>query len=268
MSKDTENKMETDLPDNIDKLFDLSGKVALVTTAAMGLGRYIAYGMAKYGADVVCADVNLSGAEETASRIREWGNKSIAIQYDVADYMQVQQMVDTAVKHFGRIDISFNMPGINIRKTVQDLDVEDYYKITNVNLNGMFNLCKAVSAVMIKQKKGKIINMSSLFGTCVMERQSAYASSKHGVIGLTKVLAIELAPYNIQVNAICPAHHWTPLAKQAISDTMYEEILRHIPQKRIAEVWEIIGPCVFLASDATSFITGISLINDGGWSTQ
>jgi NAD(P)-dependent dehydrogenase (short-subunit alcohol dehydrogenase family) len=269
MSSEIEIKTEVDLPPHINKLFDLTGRVALVTSAAMGLGRGIAYGMAKYGADVVCADLNLSGAEETASRIREWGKKSIAIEYDVADFEQVKKMVDTAVKYFNKIDISFNLPGINIRKTVQDLTTEEFYKIINVNLNGMFNLCKAVSPFMIKQKKGKIINMSSLFGTCVMARQAAYASAKHGVLGLTKVLAIELAPYNIQVNAICPAHHLTHLAKQLVSDkAWYEEIVSHIPQKRFAEVWEIIGPCVFLASEATSFITGICLLNDGGWSTQ
>lgn len=266
MVKGFDLKPEVKLPDNIDRIFDLSGKVALVTTAASGLGRAIAYGMAKYGADVACADLNLSGAEETASRIREWGRESLSIEYNVIDWGQVKKMVEKTAHHFGRIDISFNLPGINIRKTVEDLEPEEYYQIIDVNLRGMFNLCKAVGEIMIKQKRGKIINMSSIFGLCAMGRQSGYASSKHGVLGLTKVLAIEWAKYNIQVNAICPGYHMTPRQKQVVSDrAWYDEIISKIPQRRFAKPWEIIGPAVFLASEATSFMTGSALICDGGW---
>ena len=258
-----------EMPDNIDKLFDLSGKLALVTTAASGLGRAIAYGMAKYGADVACADLDLSGAKETVSRIRKWGKESLAIEYNVGDWEQVKRMVGKTVDHFGRIDISFHMPGINIRKTVSDLELEEYYEIIDINLKGIFNLCKAVGEIMIKQKRGKIINMSSIFGLCAMGRQSGYASSKHGVLGLTKVLAIEWAKYNIQVNALCPGYHMTPRQKQVVSDkAWYGEIISKIPQRRFAQPWEIIGPAVFLASEATSFITGSALICDGGWTTQ
>lgn len=262
-------KADVDLPENIGDLFNLSGKVVLVTTAASGLGKAIAYGCAKYGADVACADINTEGAEETASIIRKWGRKSIAIGYDVSNYDQVKTMIDRVVNHYGKIDVSFNMPGINNRKFVSDLKPEEFYRIINVNLNGMFNLCKTVSEVMIKQKQGKIINMSSVFGMCAMEKQAGYSSAKHGILGLTKVLAIELAKYNIQVNALCPAHHLTPLAKQLVSDKQwYEDIVRHIPQGRFAEAWEIIGPAIFLASEATSFVTGIGLLTDGGWMTQ
>lgn len=262
-------KADVDLPDNITKLFDLSGKSVLVSTAASGLGRAIAYGCAKYGADVACADINLEGAKETAAVISSWGKKSLALSYDVVDFNQVKEMVDKTADFFGRIDVSFNLPGINNRKYVSDLKPEEYYRIIDVNLKGMFNLCKAVSEVMIKQKKGKIINMSSIFGLCVMEKQSGYASSKHGILGLTKVLAIELAKYNIQVNALCPAHHLTPLVKQMVSDEKwYKELVDNIPQGRFAEAWEIIGPAIFLASDATSFVTGIGLVTDGGWTTQ
>jgi NAD(P)-dependent dehydrogenase (short-subunit alcohol dehydrogenase family) len=269
VAKGFDLKPEIELPDNIDRLFDLSGKVVLVTTAASGLGLAIAYGMAKYGADVACADLNLSGAEKTASRIREWGRKSLAIEYNVTDWDQVKKMVEKTVDHFGRIDISFNLPGINIRKTVEDLEPEEYYQIIDVNLKGMFNLCKAVGEIMIRQKRGKIINMSSIFGLCAMGRQSGYASSKHGVLGLTKVLAIEWAKYNIQVNAICPGYHMTPRQKQVVSDrAWYDEIISKIPQRRFAKPWEIIGPAVFLASEATSFITGSALICDGGWTAQ
>jgi len=254
MGKKIDLKSDVDLPGHINSLFDLTGKVALVSTAASGLGRAIAYGMAQYGADVVCADLNLSGAEGTASRIREWGKKSIAIEYDVLHWAQVNDMVKKSVDHFGKIDISFNMPGINNRKTAENLTPDEFGQIIDVNLKGMFHLCKAVSAVMINRKKGKIINMSSIFGFCVMDRQSGYAASKHGVLGLTKVLAIELAKHNIQVNAMCPAHHLTPMVRQMASDeSWYNELIHKIPQRRFAEPWEIIGPAVFLASDATSW---------------
>ncbi len=269
MAQKLDIETEIQLPDHIDNLFDLSGKVALITTAASGLGRGIAYGMAKYGANVACADLNLSGAEETAARIKGWGRDVISVQYDVSDWSQVENMVERTVDHFGRIDISFNLPGINTRKLVEDLKPEEYGKIIDVNLKGMFHLCKAVGKVMIEQRKGKIINMSSIFGVCAMDRQAGYASSKHGVLGLTKVLAIEWAKYNIQVNALCPAHHLTPIVKELVSDeAWYDELIRKNPQHRFGEVWEVIGPAVFLASEATSYVTGVALPCDGGWTTQ
>jgi NAD(P)-dependent dehydrogenase (short-subunit alcohol dehydrogenase family) len=143
---------------------------------------------------------------------------------------------------------------------------EEFGQIINVNLKGMFHLCKAVSEGMINRKRGKIINMSSIFGFCVMDRQSGYASSKHGVLGFNKVIAIELAKYTIQVNVIWPAHHMTPMVKQMVSDkAWYDELIRKIPQRRFADTWEIIGPAVFRASEAASFMTGVSLVCDGGW---
>ena len=260
---------EIELPGHIDRLFDLSGKVALITSAASGLGKAVAYGMARYGADVACADLNLPGAELTAEKIKSWGRNTAAFQYDVSDWTQVEHMVQETVERFGRIDISFNLPGINVRKPVEDLDPEDYDRVVDVNLKGMFYLCKAVGKVMIAQGKGKVINMASIFGLCAMDRQAGYASSKHGVLGLTKVLAIEWAKYNIQVNALCPAHHLTPIVKQLVADeAWYEELVGNIPQQRFAEAWEIIGPAVFLASDATSFVTGTALTCDGGWMSQ
>lgn len=146
------------------------------------------------------------------------------------------------------------MPGINNRKPAENLTLDEFGEIVDVNLKGMFHLCKAVSEVMIPRRRGKIINMSSVFGLCVMNHQSGYASSKNGVLGLTKVLAVELAQSNIQVNAICPAHHMTPMVKQMFSDRAWrEELIHRVPQRRFAEIWEIIGPAVFLASDATNF---------------
>lgn len=251
-------------------LFNLEGKVALVTGAASGLGNAIAWGMAAFGTDLVVADINYEIARIEAEEIeKKLGRKTIACKVDVSKENEVQDMVKTAIDHFGRIDISVNNPGINCRKPVIDLDLKEFEKVLNINLKGVFLCAREVGKIMIDQKRGKMINMASIFGHVAMQHQAAYASSKGAIIQLTKVLALEWAPYNIQVNALAPAHHKTNLAKPLLQDEkIYMEIINRIPQKRIAEAKEIIGPAVFLASKASDFVTGTSLIVDGGWTAQ
>ena len=258
-----------EIPDGVGKLFDLSGKVALVTGAASGLGKMIAYGLARYGADVVLADADLSGAQKTLKIIKNIGRNGLAVRVDVAKWAEVKGMAEEIMNAFNRIDISFNIPGINTRKLTLALSPEEFNKVIDVNLKGTFLCAKAVGEIMVKQKKGKMINMASIFGCVGQERQAAYASSKAGVINLTRVLGLEWAPHNVQVNAIAPAYFKTPLTTWTSKEPeFYQWTLQRSPQGRFAEPWEIIGPSIFLASEASSFVTGTVLLVDGGWTAQ
>jgi len=258
-----------EIPNFAGKLFDLSGKIALVTGAASGLGKMIAYGLARYGADVVVADVNLQGAQKTLEIIQGIGRKGLAIQVDITNWAEVRGMVRDILNEFNQIDISFNIPGINIRKLTLELTPEEFDKVIDINLKGTFLCAKAVGEIMVKQKKGKMVNMASIFGCVGQEKQAGYASSKAGVISLTRVLGLEWAQYNVQVNAIAPAHFRTPLTTWTSKEPeFYQWTLRRNPQGRLAEAWEIIGPSIFLASEASSFVTGTVLLVDGGWTAQ
>ncbi len=261
-------------PEAVRSFFDLRGRIALVTGAASGLGRQIALGLASFGADVMAADVNFGGAQETAAKIAAMGRKTVAVQADITKWDDVQKMVDQTIEQFGRIDICFNIPGINIRKPALELSPEEYGQVVDLNLKGIFHCCKAVGAVMVKQGRGKIINMASIFGTCGGPLQAAYASSKGGIVQLTKVLALEWAPHNVQVNTLAPGYHLTigPIARQYLETpegkAMIDRIVEKIPQGRVAHASEIIGPAVFLASDASNYMTGALVVPDGGWTAQ
>ncbi|MEW6333226.1 MAG: SDR family oxidoreductase [Thermodesulfobacteriota bacterium] len=261
-------------PDAARKFFDLSDRIALVTGAASGLGRQIALGLASFGADLAVADINFAGAEETAGKVRALGKRAVPLQVDITKWDEAKGMVDKTLDAFGRIDICFNIPGINIRKPALDLSPEEYGQVVDLNLKGIFYCCKAVGAVMVKQGRGKVINMASIFGICGGPLQSAYASSKGGIVQLTKCLALEWAPHNVQVNTLAPGYHFTmgPIARQyletAQGKAMIDGIVGKIPQGRIAHASEIIGPAVFLASDASNFTTGAIVAPDGGWTAQ
>lgn len=250
----------------IKRLFELSGKVAIVTGGAGGFGRAVSIGLAAHGADVVVTSRTLSSLEETASEIRKLGKKALPISCDVIDPKSVDQMVNRTLNDFGKINILITSAGIAMRFPAEEMPIEDWQKVMDVNVKGTFLCCQAVGRVMIKQGGGKIITVSSIRGLLGHPGgYSAYGTSKGAVHLLTRQLAIEWAKYKINVNSIAPCIFWTPLTTPILNDEkMYNIFMSRIPWGRAAEPEDFVGAAVFLASDASEFVTGDILYVDGG----
>jgi NAD(P)-dependent dehydrogenase (short-subunit alcohol dehydrogenase family) len=246
-------------------LFNLKGKAAVISGAGGGIGGAIAHALAGYGADIMAVDRNLESARSIAGLITEKGGKAVAYGLDITDVAEIEKMADVAVAQFGRIDILINSAGMNIRKAVVEMHEEDWDPVIDVNLKGAVFCCRAVARVMIKQSKGKIINIASISSILGHPDRCAYAASKGGLIQVTKVMATEWARYNICVNAISPAAVDTPFIDglKKNRERLDREKAR-IPLGRIASPEDIMGAAVFLASDASDFITGHNLFIDGG----
>lgn len=256
-------------------IFDLSGRVALVTGGGSGLGRAFCEAMAKYGADVACVGRTESKLKETVELIKQFGHKAIAIKADVSRPDEVENMVNKTVARFDAIDILFNNAGISSEPTrVGETPIEDWDKVIAINLRGVFLCMRAVLPLMLKQKRGSIINISSIgaFGGAEPEvAPAAYGASKAGVIALTKFAAVEYAKDNIRINSIAPGMHRTNLGAKSDPERAEKReqnikklVSMNIPMGRIAESNEMEGLAVFLASDASSFVTGQVFIQDGG----
>jgi len=253
--------------EEIKNLFDLKGKVAIVTGGSGGFGKSVSIGLAAHGADVVVTSRTLSSLEETASAIKKLGRKSLPISCDVVDPKSVDQMVKKTVDAFGKVDILITSAGIAMRSPAEEMPIDDWQKVMDVNVKGTFLCCQAAGKVMIKQGiKGKVVTVSSIRGLLGHPGgYSAYGTSKGAVHLLTRQLAIEWAKYKINVNSIAPCIFWTPLTAPILNDEkMYNIFMSRIPWGRAAEPEDFIGAAVFLSSDASEFMTGHILYVDGG----
>lgn len=243
---------------------NLDGKVALVTGASRGIGREIALELAREGAKVV---VNYSGSEakanEVVDEIKSTGREAVAIQCNVADSDSVQAMVKETISQFGALDILVNNAGITKDNLLMRMKENEWDDVININLKGVFLCTKAVTRQMMKQRSGRIINISSIVGVSGNPGQANYVAAKSGVIGLTKTAAKELAPRGITVNAIAPGFISTDMTDQLPEDVR-NEMLKQIPLNRFGDPKDIARVVSFIASESSSYMTGQTLHIDGG----
>lgn len=252
----------------VSERFDITGKVAIVTGAASGIGRAIALDLAGSGANVVIADTALGGAEKVAREIESAGGKAIAIETDVTDSKEVEQMVQQTIEGFGKIDILVNNAGIIGRSSVMDMKEDELDRTFEVNLKGVVLCSQAVARHMIEQKSGKIVNMgsslSSRASVCNLSGGGAdYCASKAAVQAFTRALAMELGPYGINVNAVAPGTTNTPM-HEGLWEMATIYLQNSVPLGRLAEPEDIADVVLFLVTDAARYVTGQTIHVNGG----
>jgi len=250
-------------------LFDLSGRVAIVTGGAGGIGEAIALGLADAGADVVVASRGLEKLEKVANKIRAKGRKSLAISTDVTNLKLVEAMVAQVLKEFPHIDILVNAHGLAIRKPAEEFPIDEWQLVMDINTRGTWLACQVVGREMVKQKSGRIVNLSSVRGRYGLPGgYAAYCPSKGAVDTLTRTLACEWAKHNVLVNAIAPTFVETELTRTALADPVFAQTVKaRIPLGRWATTEDCVGPVLFFVSKAADFITGQILYVDGGVTT-
>ena len=251
---------------NVKELFDLTGRVAIVTGGSIGLGRQMAEGLCEMGASVVLCARKQERCQQAAEELQRLGNKAIALACDVKSQNSVREMVDATVDQFERIDILVNNAGISWGAPVETMRLDDWTKVIETNLTGTFLCAQAVGEVMIRQRRGKIINIASVAGLGGAPSELSaigYHASKGGVIAFTKDLACKWASHNIQVNAIAPGWFPTHMSGRVL-ERHGELFLSHIPMRRFGNEHDLKGAVVFLASGASDYVTGHTLVVDGG----
>lgn len=251
-----------------DNIFDLGGRTAVVTGAGRGLGRAAALGLAGFGADIAAIDLKAENCAETLAGVAGLGRKCIAYGCDISDYEAVRTTVARIASDFGRIDVLANITGITARIPTVDIPPEQVRRITEVNYFGTFWMCKEVGRIMLAQGRGSVINMAALGGAFLGTGRgnAAYSSTKGAIAALTRELACEWGAQGIRVNAVAPCWFQTDMNATSIfaNKSFMDQVLTKLPMKRIGRPPELVGPIVFLASDASSMITGLVLPVDGG----
>jgi len=248
---------------------DLKGKVAIITGARRGMGRSHALALGKAGAKVVVADISQKDCQKVVEEIKKKGGEAIAVKCDITKKGEIENMVKQAIDKWGKVDILVNNAGICQFKPFLELTEEEWDRTLDINLKGYFFCAQAAAQEMVKQKSGVIINIASV----AMGQQGIgfpnivhYCASKGGIVGMTEALAVELAPYNIRVNAISPGMIETPMIDPAKQDPkMMEAMLARVPMRRVGKPEEVSNLVLFLASDESSYMTGSTVVIDGGW---
>jgi NAD(P)-dependent dehydrogenase (short-subunit alcohol dehydrogenase family) len=244
---------------------DLSGKTALVTGAFGGLGRHFALTLARHGARVGLCGRRLAEGEKLAAEIRAAGGSAAVAAMDVKDRASVQGAIEAIAAALGPIDVLVNNAGVATTKAFLDVSEEDWAGVVDVNLNGAWRVAQAVAQHMkASNRSGSIVNIASITGLRVAGAISAYVASKAGLIQLTKAMALELARYNIRVNALAPGYVETDINREFFASDAGQTLIKRIPQRRIGQAHELDGPLLLLASDASSYMTGSVLVADGG----
>jgi NAD(P)-dependent dehydrogenase (short-subunit alcohol dehydrogenase family) len=248
------------------QLFDLTGRVAIMTGAGRGLGRTMARALAAAGADLMLVSRTETELRTLQAEIQGLGRSAETSLTDVTDESSCVQLVTETVSKLGRLDILVNNAGINVRRPVLDLPFDEFEDVQKTNLGGYFLCAKSAGKHLVGQGSGKVINISSIMGHVALPSQAAYASSKGAIEQLTKVMALEWAASNVQVNSIAPTYFETPLTRPLFDDPERNAFITgRTPMGRWGQPHELAGAVIFLASDASNFVTGQSLIVDGGW---
>ena len=249
----------------LDK-FSLAGKVALVTGASRGIGQALATGLAEAGADMALVARSREALNSTASHARELGRRALAIPADVSQMSAIRDVVDQVIREYGRIDILVNAAGTQARKPILEMTEEDWDTVTSLNLKAVYFCSQTVAPHMIRQGRGKIINICSLTSTIGIANVSVYAASKGGVLSMTRSMAVEWSQLGINVNAIAPGYFKTEMTKRLYEDADRSKwVLSRTPMGRWGELDDLKGTVVFLASAASDFLTGQLINVDGGW---
>lgn len=245
---------------------DLNGQVAIVTGAGNGIGKACALALAASGAQVALLDISLAALEQTQAEITSLGGAGTAYLCDVSSVAEIDKTYKAVAEYYGKIDIAINSAGVNVQQRGEEVTEEAWDKVLGINAKGSFFCSQAVGRIMIKQNKGKIINIGSAMSVVGYVKRSAYCASKGAVAQFSKVLAGEWAPYNITVNTVAPTFIKTPFTEPMFKDPEFKaDVEQRILLNRIGEVSDVAGTVLFLVSNAADFITGSILMVDGGW---
>jgi NAD(P)-dependent dehydrogenase (short-subunit alcohol dehydrogenase family) len=247
--------------------FDLTGKTAIVTGAGRGIGKALAIGLSEAGAQVAVVARTEADLQEVVRTIEQNGGRAYPIAVDLTAAGAAEEVVSKTVEALEGLHILVNNAGMNIRKKAHEVAEQDWDRVVDLNLKATFFLSQAAGKIMCEQRYGRIVNIASVAGLVAMRTGVAYGSSKAGVIQMTRVLALEWSKFNVNVNAISPWYFRTPLTEALLDDEAFlQEVLQHTPSGRIGDVEDLVGPAIFLSSDAAAYITGQTIAVDGGMS--